>query len=150
METTESAGLLRRLAAIFYDGFLVVAIWMTSTMLVVALVTDGDVVSGWPFQIFLYIELAVFYIYFWRATGQTLGMQVWRINVFTDKGEKLTVTDGIQRFLCATLSIAAAGLGFLWMFFNKDRLAWHDITSNTRVIYLGKINKAAERISEDN
>lgn len=136
-ETYPNAGMLRRIAAMSYDAFLIVAIWMTSTTLLVALLSDGAEIKGFLFQLFLYTELALFYIYFWRATGQTLGMQVWKIRTLTDEGELLDYRQCAVRFLVATLSVLVAGLGFVWMYFNKKRLTLHDLASNSHVVYLG-------------
>ena len=121
-----------------YDGFLVLAIWMTSTTLLVALITDGAEVIGFLYQVFLYLELAAFYIFFWRLNGQTLGMQVWKIRLENNEGELLTDKACVLRFMTATLSVIGAGLGFFWMYFNKERLTFHDIASKSHVIYLGK------------
>lgn len=137
-ETYLNAGLPRRFLAILYDAFLIVAIWMTSTTLMVALMTDGAEVTGILFQLFLYLELAAFYIYFWKVTGQTLGMQVWKIRLQTHEGELLNYKQCTVRFLVATLSVLVVGIGFLWIFFNKDRLTLHDIASGSHVAYLGK------------
>ena len=137
-EVYPNAGLLRRFAAMLYDGFLVIAIWMTSTTLLVALVTDGAEVIGFLYQVFLYLELAAFYIFFWRLKGQTLGMQVWKIQLENNEGELLTYKACVLRFMTATLSVIGAGLGFFWMYFNKERLTFHDIASKSHVIYLGK------------
>ncbi|HAK50446.1 MAG TPA: RDD family protein [Gammaproteobacteria bacterium] len=133
-----NASLIRRFAAMLYDSFLIVALWMISTTLIVAFLTEGDEVNGAPYQIFLYVEVAAFYIYFWHFKGQTLGMQVWKIRAVTERDELLTIDECIIRFLCATLSVVSMGLGFLWIFFNQERLAWHDLASRTRVVYLGK------------
>jgi uncharacterized RDD family membrane protein YckC len=136
--TYPNANLIRRLAAMIYDGFLIVAIWMLSTTLIVAMVMDGTEVSGPVFQLFLYFELAAFYIYFWHFRGQTLGMQVWKIRVVDENQATPCLEDCIKRFFFATLSVAAMGLGFLWVVLNREHLAWHDIASSTRVVYLGK------------
>ena len=133
-----NASLIRRFAAMLYDGFLIVALWMISTTLIVAIFTDGAEVSGARYQIFLYLEVAAFYVYFWHFKGQTLGMQVWKIRAVTECNELLTIDECVIRFLCATLSIISMGLGFLWVFFNQERLTWHDLASRTRVVYLGK------------
>ena len=133
-----NAALLRRFAAMLYDAFLIVAIWMTSTTLIVALLTEGGTVRGTGFQLFLYLELGAFYVYFWHARGQTLGMQVWKIKLVNEAGSTLSWGECIRRFLAATLAVAPLGAGFLWMVFHPKRLALHDVLSRSRVIYLGK------------
>ena len=146
IKTYPNAGMLRRTAAMLYDAFLIVAIWMTSTTLLVALMSDGAEIKGILFQLFLYTELALFYIYFWRATGQTLGMQVWKIRTLTREGEILSYRQCAVRFLVATLSVLTAGLGFAWMYFNKERLTLHDLVSNSHVVYLGTNPYRSERV----
>lgn len=139
-----NASLLRRLGAMIYDSILILALWMVSSLIIVATITDGEAPSGLGFQFFLYFEMAVFYIYFWQATGQTLGMQTWRIQLVDDSGDRLPTTECILRFAVATLSVLALGLGFVWMLFNRDRLTLHDVVSKSRVIHLGKPSPAAE------
>ena len=129
----KAAGFFRRLAAIVYDSFLIVAIWIISTVLIVALLSDGEAVSGPGFQLFLYVEAATFYVYFWRVKGQTLGMQVWKIRTVNDSGEILTLSECMVRLFFATFSIVFLGLGFVWILFDKDNLAWHDRASGTKV-----------------
>lgn len=130
------ASLVRRLAALTYDSFLIVAIWMLSTLALVAL--EGQALAGPLYQAFLCLEAACFYLYFWRTTGQTLGMQAWRIKAVNEAGELMSLGEGWVRLFFAALSFACLGLGFLWMLFDRDRLAWHDRASGTFVIYLEK------------
>jgi uncharacterized RDD family membrane protein YckC len=148
MSNFPNASLIRRFAAILYDGFLVVAVWMISTIILVATVTDGGEVKGPLYQAVLYIELGVFYVYFWHFRGQTLGMQVWKIRCVDETGESPGLEDCIKRFLFATVSSAPMGLGFLWVFLNPQRLAWHDIASHTRVIYMGAKPYASEVVED--
>ena len=79
-ENYPNAGMLRRFAAMLYDAFLVVALWMTSTTLLVSLFTDGAEAQGLWFQLFLYAELAAFYIF--SAIGKRYYMDT--INSFMD------------------------------------------------------------------
>lgn len=128
---------MRRIAAMSYDALLIAAIWIISTFLWVGL-QDGDPVHGPAFQAFLYLEAAAFYIYFWRARGQTLGMQAWKIRAVSEDGEPMSLGECVARFFFATFSTALMGLGFLWMLFDRDRLTWHDRASGTCVLYLRK------------
>jgi uncharacterized RDD family membrane protein YckC len=140
-----NAGMLRRFAAMLYDAFLVVALWMITTTLLVSLLTDGAEAQGLWFQLILYAELAAFYIFFWHLKGQTLGMQVWKIRVLTRDGETLGYRQCLIRFAMATVSTLALGLGFIWMYFNKERLTLHDIASRSHVAYLGTNPYKSER-----
>lgn len=136
-EINKPASLWRRLAAMLYDAFLIVALWFLTTMFMVAAVNEGNPVGGPVFQFFLYLEAGSFYAYFWHVKGQTLGMQVWKIRTINDAGEILTLSECVARFFFATFSLIFMGLGFIWILFDSERLAWHDRASGTRVIFLG-------------
>ena len=131
------ASLWRRLAAILYDSFLVIVLWFVTTALVVAFLNDGKAATGPSFQLFLYLEAGAFYAYFWHIKGQTLGMQVWKIRTINDTGQILTLGECGVRFFFATFSTMFLGLGFIWILFDREKLAWHDRASGTRVIFLG-------------
>lgn len=134
-----NAHLARRIAALVYDGFLIIAIWMISSILLISLVTEGEALQGLAFQLFLYLELGGFYIYFWCKRGQTLGMQVWRIQLITEQGQSVSLKTACIRYFFATLSVCSLGLGFLWSLVNPDKLMLHDLATNTRVVHLPKI-----------
>ena len=136
-DTLGNAGFWRRMAALLYDGFLLTAIWVASTTAIVALQGDADLASGIAFQLFLYTEAAIFFVYFWHFKGQTLGMQVWKIRAVNDAGEILSLAECLVRFFFATFSLMFLGLGFVWIIFDRNNLAWHDHASGSRVIYLG-------------
>ena len=134
----ESAGLFRRLAAILYDSLLIIAIWLITTLLLVSLISDRNPLRGPLFQFGLYFEACLFYSYFWRLRGQTLGMQVWRIKLINPDRQTLSWQECFARLFFALVSISMLGLGFIWMLFDPAKLTWHDRASGTRVILLGK------------
>ena len=134
----QSAGLFRRLAAILYDSLLIIAIWLITTLLLVAIINDGNALRGPLFQLGLYLEACLFYSYFWRLRGQTLGMQVWKIKLVNSELQTLSWQECFARLFFAFVSISMLGLGFIWILFDPDRLAWHDRASGTRVVLLKK------------
>ena len=133
-----SASLSRRLAAIFYDSLLIIAIWLITTFLFVALLNNGNAVKGPFLQAGLYMEACLFYTYFWRLRGQTLGMQVWKIKVINAHNLTLRWQECFARLFFALVSVSMLGAGFLWMLFDEDKLTWHDRASGTKVIFLDK------------
>lgn len=137
-----NATTVRRLAAMVYDFFLIVAIWMLTLTVVIAFVTDGEAATGLLTQFMLLAEMFLFYAYFWRFKGQTLGMQVWKIRTETNEGEMLGWLDALLRFGYATITF---GVGFVWMVFDKERLTLYDRMSNTRVVYIGDKPFAKEK-----
>lgn len=132
-----SARLLRRLAAMFYDSLLIIAIWMITTSIIVYAVTDGEAITGIAYQVLLYVEVFFFYLLFWRVKGQSLGMQVWKIRLLSNTGDRLSYKECSIRFLVATVSLICFGLGFLWMLWDKDGHTWQGKLSGTRVIFVG-------------
>jgi uncharacterized RDD family membrane protein YckC len=133
------AGLLRRLAAGVYDGLLVLALLFVPTSIVMAFRGGAAIPPGsaW-FQLLLLATVASFFIGFWVQGGQTLGMRAWRLRVERRTGEPLSYRDGLVRFAVAIVSIAALGLGFLWMVFDPQGLTWHDRVAGTRVVVMPK------------
>ena len=136
----QSAGLFRRLAAILYDSLLIIAMWLITTLLLVAFINDGAALQGPLFQFGLYFEACLFYSYFWRLRGQTLGMQAWKIKLVTPDLQTLSWQECFTRLFFALVSISMLGLGFIWMLFDPDKLTWHDRASGTRVILLREDN----------
>ena len=143
-----NASALRRFAAMIYDMFLIVAIWMLTTTVVVSLLNQGEAIGGWPFQLMLLLEVFIFFAYFWRIKGQTLGMQVWKIRTENEASETLGIGQSAIRFLLAGVTLLPAGLGFFWMLIDRDRLTAYDRFSKSRVVYLGSKPFAKELLSK--
>ena len=144
-ETTRPAGLLRRLGAMVYDLLLVVAVLMVGTALFLPL-TGGEAVSlevagpglFYFYRFFLLLLVVGFFGLFWTRRGQTLGMAAWHLRLERDDGRKLTWADALKRLAAACLSLLPVGLGVLWLVVDRDRLAWHDRLTQTRVVYVPK------------
>lgn len=126
--------LLRRLAAMFYDALLLIALLFVAslpfTMLHGGAIENGDL----GYQLYL---LAICFIYLawqWTHGGQTLGMKTWRLRIVSLNGGPVSWQQSLVRTLGALLSIAAFGLGYLWLLIDKDRLAWHDRLSGTKLV----------------
>lgn len=131
------AGVCRRLAALVYDALLLGALWMLATLLVVAAHGGTPIAPGnLPYQLLLVLTAATFFIGFWLANGQTLGMRAWRLRVERSNGEPLDLRTGIVRFAAGLLSLATLGLGLLWLLIDRDRLTLHDRLAHTRVVVL--------------
>lgn len=136
-----TAGLLRRLGAMVYDLLLVLAVLMVATALFLPF-TGGEAVSRevvgpvvfYLYRLFMVALVVGFFGVFWTRRGQTLGMAAWRLKLERDDGRKLTWADALKRLATACLSWLPVGLGFLWMAVDRNRLAWHDRLTHTRVV----------------
>jgi uncharacterized RDD family membrane protein YckC len=135
---TPSPGLLRRLGAMAYDALLLLALLMLLSYPYVWLtggVRPGLLVKT-LYQFYLLSIFFIFYAGFWTHGGQTLGMRAWRLKIVRDDGGPIGWALAMKRFGLAWISLLCLGLGFLWMLFDRDKLAWHDRWSRTRVILL--------------
>jgi len=116
-----------------YDAMIVLAIWLLTLFVAVA-IHNGAVVG--PFvQSVLFIELFAFFAYFWVSRGQTVGMLAWGLRIETDDGPALRPAQALLRFVGALLSFATLGVGYLWMYVDPDRRTWPDMLSKSRVIH---------------
>jgi uncharacterized RDD family membrane protein YckC len=131
--TTRYAGLFRRLMAIIYDLFLLIALLFIATAAAMVLNKGNAIQPGQTFYpvyvVYLLVVSFVFYGWFWTHGGQTLGMKTWKMKLQQENGEAVTWPLALLRFVTAILSWAAAGLGFIWSLFHPLRRTWHDIAS---------------------
>lgn len=153
--------LFRRIATIIYDSFLLFACCLVTGGLVIAAkwatmdeqqietmraqgarILQGPIENGLLFAVSL-LTVYIFFIYFWRKTGQTLAMQAWRTKIISSQdGGTPSLTQCTIRFLVAFLALLFGGLGYLWMYANKERKTWQDIASGTELQLLEKQKKA--------
>jgi len=107
-----------RLAAIVYDGMLILALlFLVGTVLTVigTLLTmqtgtesaQARSLPVWYQNIVMtpsfILTLVGFYGLFWRGGGQTLGMQTWRLKTVNDSGRLLTWGQSFKRIMAASL-----------------------------------------------
>jgi len=142
-----AAGLLRRLAALVYDGLLLLALLFLVTACFLPL-TGGTAITWERFPVlWLSHKLVVaavivgFYGIFWTRRGETLGMTSWRLRVERLDGTLLTWRDTLVRIGAAVLSWMPLGLGWIWCLVDRDGRSWHDILSQTRVVVLPKVKR---------
>ncbi|MGM0633744.1 MAG: RDD family protein [Pseudomonadota bacterium] len=143
------AGLLRRLAALLYDVFLVFAIWMSLGFLILPILgadsnqlvderVQTDPMTNRIMLVMMLGSAAAFYIGFWRKTGQTLGMIAWRIRVLGTDDRPITLKQGLIRFLLAWPAFWLFGLGYLWKFLDPRGDAAHERLSDSKTVVLPK------------
>ena len=149
LATLPRASLWRRLASLLYDMFLVAALWIALGFLVQLAfgpdtnqLVDGQVQTDPVVDTINLILMAgsagVFYIGFWRRTGQTLGMIAWRIRVLSTDDTPLTLRQGLIRFVLAWPAFWLLGLGYLWKFIDPHGDALHERLSGSKTVLLPK------------
>lgn len=133
--TYKPASFFRRLAAIFYDSLLAMAILILSTYALLPFTHGQAITSGnHLYQAYLLTLLFFFYGGFWYWRGQTLGMVAWKIKVISLNHSKIRFWQVLIRFITALLSFLFFGLGFFWILFNRDKRTLFDLLSKTKVI----------------
>ncbi len=158
-----SASLFKRLAALLYDLFALFAVAFLYTAVIMAIASNlgmdqqhlimemtGEnlvmradenyqpALRGPLFQAGLFASLIGFYCFFWLRSGQTLGMQAWRIKLIGESGHSLTLARCLLRCVLASAGMLLLGLGYWWMLFDRERRTLHDRLSHTRVVQLPK------------
>lgn len=138
----EAATLWPRLFALVYDFFPVLGIWFAVAVLSYAAnggepVTPGSLGAWLEFialvgATFLYAGLS------WRFGGQTLGMRAWRLRAVDAQGNPPGWAAIALRFGIGAVSLAAAGLGFVWVLIDRERRSWHELASGTLTVRLPK------------
>ena len=134
MTTPRPAGLLRRLGAMVYDTLIILALWLLTLFPIVALTNRAA--TGAAVQSLLFLELVAFFVFFWYARGQTVGMLAWHLKLESTTGHDLTLLQLVIRFFGALASALCFGLGYLWILFDPERGSWADMISQTRVVHL--------------
>lgn len=135
----QNASLLRRIAAMLYDGLLVVALLFLATIPFIAVQAGEPVAPGNPvYQLSIIVVTYCFFVGFWARKGRTLGMQSWGLQLEDANGTIPSLGACTIRFGAAILSWACGGLGFLWQLVDKDKLTWHDRLSGTRLVHYPK------------
>ncbi|WP_111496635.1 MULTISPECIES: RDD family protein [Marinobacter] len=146
-ELLPPASLVKRLLAMIYDGLICIAVLIVTswayTMLAAwvigfeeykALAESGRLSSDPLLTSVLFVTLFVFFGYFWTRTGQTLGMQVWRVRIENADGTSIRWYQALLRYLTGWLSWLIGGLGYLWMLWDSENRSWTDRASESRVV----------------
>ena len=138
-DSFKTAGLWRRLAALFYDSLLLLAIWFIATALLLPFTGGEAIESNNPLlPTYLLFISFFFYAWFWMHGGQTLGMRSWRLQLQSLRPGQLSWLQCLLRFLVAMPAGLLLGLGYLWMLIDKEKLSWHDRFSETRIVQLDR------------
>lgn len=148
------AGLLRRLASLAYEFFLVVAILCIPAVLSVFLDFRVPLAKA-LFQALLLAAPAAYLVTSWMRGGQTVPMRAWKLRLVSREGAALTLGQALARYLLIVAELALAGVGFhlakplgpwqplgfllgtvglAWALVDPDRQFLHDRLAGTRIV----------------
>jgi len=122
--------MFRRSASFLYDCLLLIALFFIITAIAIAF-NHGEAIQSAAYYLALYVVGFLFFDWFWRHGGQTLGMSAWRIKVEGMQQETISFSQSLIRYLAGTLLFVFT---LLYMLLNPDREALHDKLSKTKII----------------
>jgi uncharacterized RDD family membrane protein YckC len=76
----------------------------------------------------------VYFVIFWAWKSTTVGGIICNLRIVRVDGTPLRPGDAVIRGLTGVLSMAAAGLGGLWILRDPEQQAWHDRIAGTFVV----------------
>ena len=131
-----SPGFFRRIAIIIYDSLLLLALLFLATAIALPF-NEGEAFASaqYLFPAYLLFVSFIFYGWFWTHGGQTLGMKTWKIKIQTFSKQPITWKHAFIRFVMAIFSWLFFGLGFFWLFIDKQKYTWHDHFSKTALFF---------------
>jgi len=125
------ASLIKQLAAMLYDSMLIFAVLFFVSAIAI-IFNQGEAIESSPwFSLYLLLTIFTFYAWFWKKSGQTLGMRVWKIRIVSESGNNPGWRTCYLRLICALLSLICFGLGYWWRLFKP--YTWHDRLSKTSI-----------------
>ncbi len=159
IEIVPTAGLKHRLICFVYEIFLVFGVLFFAVAinyLFMTLIPNETLKSRYAMQIWLFLVLGGYFVFFWRKGGQTLAMKTWRIQLIAPGLVRLPLGKAIARYLLAWMwflpaMVVNSALGLkgwatfgifllgivLWALtaiFSKDHQFLHDSLIGTRLV----------------
>jgi uncharacterized RDD family membrane protein YckC len=112
---TETPGIARRLACFTYEGVLLFGVTASGGLVFLPLTQqkNGPVwFHGW--YLFLFLLVAIYFIWFWSRSGQTVAMLAWHIRLLDMNNRPPTQLRAAARYLLSWIWFAPACL-FAWL-----------------------------------
>lgn len=137
----------RRLASLGYEMLFVLAILLTASFIAVIMAKE-PLRYRLYFQFYLFFCLLGYFAISWHYSGQTIAMRAWRLRLVTFNNQPLRLSRCLLRFTLAFAGLSLGGVGFLWAFFDRDRLFLHDRLGQTKIVGLNDAQHAKATITQ--
>ena len=127
----------QRATAAALDWFFVSAACIIPAFVIAFFITDQMIGLGLAASLLVIIPIVnlVYHIVMESSAKQaTHGKRILKIRVCDMQGNRLTSTHAAGRNLAKVLSILTLCIGYLYIFFNKQQQALHDVVAGTLVI----------------
>ena len=96
----------------------------------------GEILNPWIGLSLVLFSTWSFYSYFWTHGNKTLGMAVWKIEIYSLDGKKVTLKQTTIRFFLNLVVVFLAGIPLLQVYFSKDGESISDALSKTNLRYI--------------
>jgi uncharacterized RDD family membrane protein YckC len=161
------ASLRRRLAAFVYEGVLLFGVVMIGSWLYDTLTQHRHAMQGRTgLQVFLFLLLGIYFVWFWTHGGQTVAMKTWHIRLVDASGRTVRQPRALARYVLAWLWFVPAwaaaryvGPNSTWAIFalmvvgavvyallaqtNPQRQFLHDLMCGTRLVDTRPLHRTA-------
>lgn len=118
-----------------YDAAAIVALWLLATALaMLAGFRELSITRDPVYSLYLLLVWFGYLGWCWHRGGMTLGMRAWKVRIESEAGGLPGWKSCAVRFLVSLLAAVAAGAGFAWSLFDREKRAWHDRASHTRLL----------------
>jgi uncharacterized RDD family membrane protein YckC len=151
-------GLARRMAAFIYEGVLLFGVLVMAGYLYSSLTQQHHALKGQTgLQAFLFVVLAIYFVWFWSHGGQTVAMRAWHVRLVDRQGGPVSEGRAALRYLASWIwfmpalssawlaglhssteifvllgvGVLAYALLSLW---HPERQFWHDALCGTRLV----------------
>jgi uncharacterized RDD family membrane protein YckC len=109
--------------------------WIRMAALLIDILLIGFAMSALHHVVHLHLlVLAAYGAVMWKLRGSTVGGIVFDLKVVRVDGRAVDWETAIVRALGCFLSLAVAGLGFIWIAIDAGNQAWHDKIAGTVVV----------------
>jgi len=118
------AGPIRQFLALFYDAWLLAAVFMFASALTLPFTQGEPVSAGNPFMTtYILLVWYGFYAWFWTHGGQTLGMRSWKLKLVTTSGEAVNLWHALLRFISGIPAWLLIAIGSYLLFREQPNLS---------------------------
>jgi uncharacterized RDD family membrane protein YckC len=135
MDKYKQSKLWKHIAALIYDIFPILGMFLVTSLFFVLLRSGEEVKPHtiW-FQLVLLAEVFFYFTYSWKTGGQTIGMRAWKIGIANYS--RLNWPQVTLRFITGLLSTCLLGLGLWYRSWSPKQLTWMDAACSQPVIDL--------------
>tara|TARA_B110000971_G_C19757105_1_gene384711 strand:- start:250 stop:660 length:411 start_codon:yes stop_codon:yes gene_type:complete len=121
---------LKRIAATIYDFLLLLGVWF-GVGSIALWVNDGEILNQWLGLLIVLISTWAFYSYFWIHGNKTLGMAIWKVEIYSIDGGSVNLQQASIRFIANLFIFSLAGLPLLQIYFSSKGHSISDTLSGT-------------------